>query len=893
MNKSLYTNIAFISYKREDEAWAKWLQKKLQYYKLPVDVCKKHPNMEFSECPRHVFKDTTDLSGGVLAKAIKAGLDSSKFLIVICSPRAAKSEWVCKEVQDFIDAGREEYIIPFIIEGEPYARDTEQECFPASLKALAGERELLGININENGREAAAVKVAARMFELNFDTLWQRFQRERRNKHIKIGIALLFLILSLIGISIYIQYKNTQLAVSNKLMIQNRSRYVLNEAMDLIHNGDIYMAQRLCRDLIIHGEDDALIKPEIEKVLYAAEDSLNCPYKQIAIFKEHSKSVQKVCFSPNADFVASRDNDSKVLIRKTNSGEIVCTIDSITSLDGHNIDFNPNGKEILISGNELASFSLKTGRKTKVIDKWGEYAVYNKNGDKVFYVKDRCAYLYHLRDKRKECVFLEKEDCRCIMGKFSPKDNSIVMVVKEGGIGNSGYYLWFLNEQGKLRKRILAHEREVRDMAFSPTGDNVVTASTDNTAKVWHVQTGKLLSVFNDIKDYVTSVKFDPTGKFVISTGFKNVYLWNHKDGTSIKELKGHNRLTTYADISSDGRYLVSSSADNTVRLWTLKTHSKENKYRKIIPGCGHIVEWIPNKDSTIIIYGDGYKYDIYNLKMNKVRRTKYKGLGTRPIFTDNETCFIRVCTDNYIRKWNVESGCLVDSINIKDSKIASDFIWWYRSAVIDDTHAYITGNTHTYAYDMTKNTIIPFLDKRILYYDSKNSKAAIVDKNYNVGIISLEGDSLFSLQQKTSSLSELDFSLNGNFIATSERYSIRVWGANNGEKIFENSDSKSLVYYCKFSNDSKHLISGGGMMESEMRIWDTSSWTCIIQKFFPKPAGTFFWINNDKSILINTEDAIYRLDLPCYEKIVNRINTIFQNMELSNNERSLYYINR
>lgn len=108
------------------------------------------------------------------------------------------------------------------------------------------------------------------------------------------------------------------------------------------------------------------------------------------------------------------------------------------------------------------------------------------------------------------------------MGKFSPTDNSVVMVVKEGNIGNSRYYLWFLNEQGKLRKRILAHEREVRDLAFSPTGDNVVTASTDNTAKVWHVQTGKILSVFNEIKDYVTSVKFDPTGKFVISTGFKN-----------------------------------------------------------------------------------------------------------------------------------------------------------------------------------------------------------------------------------------------------------------------------------------------------------------------------------------------------------------------------------
>ena len=109
----------------------------------------------------------------------------------------------------------------------------------------------------------------------------------------------------------------------------------------------------------------------------------------------------------------------------------------------------------------MASFNLKTGRKTTVIDKWGEYAVYNKNGDKVFYVKDRCAYLYHLREKRKECVFLEKKDCECIMGKFSPTDNSVLIVVKEGNIGNSRYYLCFLNEQGKIRKKILAHEREV------------------------------------------------------------------------------------------------------------------------------------------------------------------------------------------------------------------------------------------------------------------------------------------------------------------------------------------------------------------------------------------------------------------------------------------------
>ena len=165
-----YKYLAFISYKREDEKWAKWLQHKLEHYKLPTSVRKTDPSLP--ERVRPVFKDTTDLAGGVLEKAIKEALYFSKYLIVICSPRAAQSPWVCKEVQEFIDSGREEYIIPFIIDGVPNSLNKETECFPKNLKDLSGARELLGININEMGRNAAAIKVVARMFSLYFDTLW-------------------------------------------------------------------------------------------------------------------------------------------------------------------------------------------------------------------------------------------------------------------------------------------------------------------------------------------------------------------------------------------------------------------------------------------------------------------------------------------------------------------------------------------------------------------------------------------------------------------------------------------------------------------------------------------------------------------------------------------------
>ena len=78
-----YKYYAFISYKREDEKWSKWLQHKLEHYKLPISARKQNTNLP--ERVRPVFKDTTDLAGGVLEKAIKEALDVSKYLSVICS----------------------------------------------------------------------------------------------------------------------------------------------------------------------------------------------------------------------------------------------------------------------------------------------------------------------------------------------------------------------------------------------------------------------------------------------------------------------------------------------------------------------------------------------------------------------------------------------------------------------------------------------------------------------------------------------------------------------------------------------------------------------------------------------------------------------------------------
>lgn len=128
--------------------------------------------------PRHirpVFRDKTDLGAGVLSESLRRELELSKYLIVVCSPAAARSEWVNREIGSFIEMGRADSIIPFVVGGVPHSLDAATECLPPVLRGP--ERELLGISVSEIGRERAFIKVVARILELRFDVLWNRHRR--------------------------------------------------------------------------------------------------------------------------------------------------------------------------------------------------------------------------------------------------------------------------------------------------------------------------------------------------------------------------------------------------------------------------------------------------------------------------------------------------------------------------------------------------------------------------------------------------------------------------------------------------------------------------------------------------------------------------------------------
>lgn len=175
-----YRIFAFISYSHRNLAVAKWLQHKLEGFRLPVEI----NNDVDARCRylRPVFRDQSDLNSGILSEELQRHLLESKYLIIICSEHSATSDWVSAEARTFVESGRLDRIIPLIISD---GHTPELQLFPRFLREYFKahpEQELLGVNIGETGREKAFVRVVSRMLDVTFDSLWKRHQRQRRKR---------------------------------------------------------------------------------------------------------------------------------------------------------------------------------------------------------------------------------------------------------------------------------------------------------------------------------------------------------------------------------------------------------------------------------------------------------------------------------------------------------------------------------------------------------------------------------------------------------------------------------------------------------------------------------------------------------------------------------------
>jgi hypothetical protein len=92
---------AFVSYCHKDKAFAAWLQRRLEAYRLPRRLADQVKPLA-GQAPGRigpVFRDREDLSASTdLSAAVREAIAVSSALVVVASPDAAKSHWVEREI---------------------------------------------------------------------------------------------------------------------------------------------------------------------------------------------------------------------------------------------------------------------------------------------------------------------------------------------------------------------------------------------------------------------------------------------------------------------------------------------------------------------------------------------------------------------------------------------------------------------------------------------------------------------------------------------------------------------------------------------------------------------------------------------------------------------------
>ncbi len=122
-----YNYKAFISYRHTspDQEIASKLHTLIETYTVPKDIREKLGIQKMGR----VFRDQEELPlSKDLGADIRAALENSEWLIVVCSPRYLESRWCNAELDYFIELGKRDHILPILVEGEP------DESFPAQLR---------------------------------------------------------------------------------------------------------------------------------------------------------------------------------------------------------------------------------------------------------------------------------------------------------------------------------------------------------------------------------------------------------------------------------------------------------------------------------------------------------------------------------------------------------------------------------------------------------------------------------------------------------------------------------------------------------------------------------------------------------------------------------------
>ncbi len=232
--------------------------------------------------------------------------------------------------------------------------------------------------------------------------------------------------------------------------------------------------------------------------------------------------------------------------------------------------------------------------------------------------------------------------------------------------------LWNLMTQTEICT-LSGHQNWVRAVVFSPDGSVLISGSDDRTIRVWNWRTGQILQTFTEHQGSIATLAVMMNGNStVLASGSddKTVKLWEIEAGQeSLITFSGHPNFVQSVAFSPDGHLLVSADFDGKIKIWSLSQRCEIFHLDDTFYGIRTIA--ISPSGQTLVTAGRDGKIKLRNFPTGESRQTltaqpgSFLGGGIESVAISPDERLIASASDDEknIKLWNLVTGECIQTL--------------------------------------------------------------------------------------------------------------------------------------------------------------------------------------------------------------------------------------
>eukprot|EP00796_Vickermania_ingenoplastis_P001117 gene1117-652_t len=288
-------------------------------------------------------------------------------------------------------------------------------------------------------------------------------------------------------------------------------------------------------------------------------------------FVGHKEAVYSCAFSLIGDRFVSASRDKSVRVWTINGKS-----EPVIMKGGHNgfalsCDFSPMGTRVISSSEDhlVKIWNTRTCSKSSSLKGHSDkvYCVeYSPNGDYITSCScDATVRVWNTETFAKEAT-LKGHQLAVFSCGFSKADGGMRIV---SGSDDRTIKIWKW-EAGKEERTLRGHTGTIWSVAFSHNDKHIVSGSMDGELRVWEVDNGNCVHVFKAHEAPVHHAIFSSNDKYFLSCAKDGmVKIWRTEDAELTESIVAHEKTIYHMSLRSE--HLLTSSLDNTLKLWKIK----------------------------------------------------------------------------------------------------------------------------------------------------------------------------------------------------------------------------------------------------------------------------------------------------------------------------------